>query len=488
MKKYFLILFFAGIILYLPSLFGPFLWDDEDFVYANKYVAEFRVDKFFTESQTAGRDKNSNYYRPLPQIAYATTHAVFGFTPFWYHLLNIAFHIGAACAIFYFFYLLTKNQTIALLTSLVFLVHPVQTEAVSYISGLSDPMFVLFGFLSLIFFLKKKNWWSLGFFTLSILSKETGLVFLPLLIVLGILNKSWKTLWSQLTISLLYLWFHFTSINSFDIKSAWGNNPYANSLIVRLLTFIQNLYLYFALMLFPAELFMERDFTISIQTNFLNPYLFGFIIFLALIGLLLYKQKGKENFNNLIFCFLGFFICFIPYTGILLINGIFYEHFLYLPLVFFFAFLLILAEKYLKNKYVLYTIYVVLILFSLRNFIRQFDWNDSVRFYTQTLIHAPKSIRIINGLGMAYAENGDIDNSISTYQKGIKIDPTVPNLYHNLANAEVARGNVEEAEKNYLKALEVNPNFFFSAQSLANLYQQTEQQEKLKKLLEKYNK
>ena len=110
MRKYLLILTLVGFLLYLPSLTGPFLWDDEDFVYANEYVRDFRIDKFFTDSQTAGRGKLSNYYRPLPQIAYASVHAIFGFNPFWYHLLNVLAHITAACAILSFFYVLLNSK------------------------------------------------------------------------------------------------------------------------------------------------------------------------------------------------------------------------------------------------------------------------------------------------------------------------------------------------------------------------------------------
>ncbi|OGG18376.1 hypothetical protein A2721_00310 [Candidatus Gottesmanbacteria bacterium RIFCSPHIGHO2_01_FULL_47_48] len=561
MRKYLLILTLVGFLLYLPSLTGPFLWDDEDFVYANEYVRDFRIDKFFTDSQTAGRGKLSNYYRPLPQIAYASVHAIFGFNPFWYHLLNVLAHITAACAILSFFYVLLnskfeyrnpkqiknsndqnskrlehlkfENSKIVsdfgfrasdliahypLLIALLFLVHPVQTEAVSYISGLSDPLFVLFGFLSLIFYLLKnerKNMipLSLFFFTLSLLSKETGAVFLPILITLAALDElikqnlsdrigivkliNWKNI-NALTKSvgpyamatLVYLWYHFSFINSLDIKSAWGNNPYANSLLVRLLTFIQNFPAYIGLLIFPKDLFMERDYTVQIQTQALNLHLIGLIILIGLVGLFLWRLHQKllpPPSSLLTFCFTGFFISFLPYTGLVLINGIFYEHFLYLPLVFFFAFWIILISSLNRPTFLTPLITLIMFLFILRNLSRQLDWTDSVRFYSQTLKHAPNSIRIINGLGMAYAEKGDLDSAIREYSLLISVNPHVPHAYHNLANAYAAKGDLANAEKNYLKALEVDPNFFYSLQSLANLYQQTGQKEKLHNLLLRFN-
>ena len=465
MNKNLLIIVTVGFLLYLPSLFGPFLWDDEDFVYANQYVKEFRIDKFFIDSQTAGRGKLSNYYRPIPQIAYATTHSIFGFNPFWFHLLNVLVHIGAACTVLAFFKIFLKTgedkaNSIPFLISLFFLIHPVQTEAVSYISGLSDPLFVLFGFLSLSFFMlrdDRKNMipLSLFFFALSLLSKETGLVFLPLIFLLN-----WKKSWPFVIAAGSYLWYHFTFINSFDINSAWGNTPYANSVLTRLSTFIQNIFLYVQLLIFPKELFMERDYSIVIQKNIFNIYSIVFVIINVVLLLVIRKSK------ILLFYFFAFYISFIPSTGLVLINGIFYEHFLYLPMVFFFAFIIILLPK---NKLLLYCFIGLLVLFSVRNIVRQFDWNDSIRFYSQTLERAPKSLRIINGLGMAYAEKGEFDNAIRQYSKIIRLNPNVPNAYHNIANIYAAQGKINEAEQNYLKALEVDPTFLFSRQALDNL-------------------
>lgn len=490
MRKYLIILALVGFFLYIPSLFGPFVWDDEDFVYANQYVANFQVDKFFTDSVTAGRGKVSNYFRPVQSIAYSTTHALFGFNPFWFHLLNVLVHIGAAGAIFIFFLKFLGGNTsdplsppkgdfrvskvfVPALISLVFLIHPVQTEAVSYISGLSDPLFVLFGFLALIYQLRNSRWAYL-FFTLALLSKETGIVFIGLSFLLG----NWKKLWPFMAITGAYLWYHLTYINQLDMKTVWGNSLYANSVVVRLLTFIQNLAQYISILVFPKDLFMERDFGIKPQTNLFNIYLAAFLIINGILIYFLYKRRDRI----LWFFYLGFYITLIPYTGLVLINGIFYEHFLYLPLVFFFGFWIYLFEKFLRKKAISVVVTGVILVFIARNISRQFDWNDAVRFYTQTLNQAPASIRVRNGLAMAYADQGQTEKAISEYTQAIKIDPTVPNLYHNLANTYLSLGNTTEAEKYYLKAIEVDPKFIFSWQSLANLYQQTGQTQKLEDL------
>ncbi|PJE62448.1 hypothetical protein COU88_04945, partial [Candidatus Roizmanbacteria bacterium CG10_big_fil_rev_8_21_14_0_10_39_6] len=88
-----LFLFIVTFLLYTPSLFGKFVWDDEDFVYANTYVQQFQVDKFFTENAIAGRGgKQSNYYRPIQETIYALEYKMVGQNPFLYHLDNNILH------------------------------------------------------------------------------------------------------------------------------------------------------------------------------------------------------------------------------------------------------------------------------------------------------------------------------------------------------------------------------------------------------------
>ena len=178
-----------------------------------------------------------------------------------------------------------------------------------------------------------------------------------------------------------------------------------------------------------------------------------------------------------------FYTAFAPYTGIFLINGIFYEHFLYLPLVFLFSFFIFSVNSFKKPAIIIMV--VIIVAFALRSYMRQWEWIDSVRFYSQTLEHAPNSVRVRNGLAIAYAEKGEYDQAIKEYKLAIQEDPTVPNMYHNLANVYLAQEKYQEAEKLYLQAIKVDPHFYYSYQSLISLYQKTDQIEKEKALRQK---
>lgn len=492
------ILALIGFFLYLPSLFGQFIWDDEDFVYQNQYVAQFQLGRFFSENAIAGRGKRSNYYRPIQLLLYAVVHSFFGFNPFFYHGLTVIIHIAAGLVIFLFLYEISRKKIYAFFVSLIFIIHPVQTESVSYISGLPDPLYVLFGFLSLLFFLKAKDkdlddyyWLSLVWFILSLLSKETGLVFLGLLFLVWgfwMRKKNFFLLFPYGLVSVIYLFFHLRVINSLDMASLWGGSPYAKSTVIRLLTFIKNLFLYFSLLVFPKDLFMERDLTIKLERQVFNPYLFLFLLINLIIATFIIKlYRQKKQWKIVLFSYLGFYVAFLPVSGLVLINGIFYEHFLYLPLVFFFMFIFFFLFRSRERK-ALSVLVLIMIIFSVRSLLRQFDWIDPIRFYQQTLGYAPSSIRARNNLGMEYANRGEIDRAIIEYKKGLEITKTNPNLYHNLANAYVKKKEYPKGERNYLKAIETDPSFIFSYIALMRLYQITGQQKKRERLIFRFKK
>ena len=500
--KYILITILIGIITYLPSLFGQFVWDDEDFVNQNTYVISHRYDKFFTSQAIEGRGKLSNYYRPIQMSAYSLVHQLVGFNPPVYHAINIIVHIAAALVLYYFLLTLTSLPLISYISSILFLIHPLQTEAVSYVSGLSDPLVALFGFLSLTFFIKSARHplfliVSLLAFILSLLSKEIGLAFFGILVLLAVLKK--RPLTSLLPFflsSVIYLLFHLQNINVLDMTKVWGSTPYANSISIRIATFIQNIFLYLGLFFFPKDLHMERDLTTQIQYSFLNPYTFFFILLLG-IGIIYFWKKRKDDKNPLkLFALGGFFITLLPYSGIILINGIFYEHFLYIPIAFLSLFLVLTLQHTYKHviashshgaaiftkKSLLNISILIAIILILRSYLRQHDWIDPVRFYTHTLSYAPDSIRIRNGLGMAYSDSKQYDKALESFDDVIAREPHLPNSYHNKGNIYSALGKFTEAEVEYKKALSVDPSFTFSVFALYYLYQKSNQPEKLNNL------
>lgn len=477
------ILVIIGFLAYLPSLFGGFVWDDEDFVYANNYVKEFRWEKFWTENAIAGRGKNSNYYRPIQFTIYALIYKMAGPNPAVFHAVGIGLHVITAITIIMVISVITNSSATGFLTALFFLIHPLQTESVSYISGHSDPLYALFFLLSLLFFLKRDERMlykilSFVFFIISLLSKELALI-LPAVIILIVLYErrhrrsgngdAWFVVIFT-AVALLYLVSRFTFLKFSDIALLWKGNPYGEHIIIRFATFFKNFFMYLGLLIYPKDLFMERDSTVNIVTSLWSKWSFLFLFLNMVIVITCFVHRNKERVRMAFFFWTAFLASFMPYTGIFLLNGILYEHYLYLPQVFFWASVFSLIPKLLKQlKYLKLLMIVLVVLYFVRSYVRQYDWIDSERFYRQTLSHAPKSVRIMNGLGMSLAEKGNCEEAIQVYKQASLLSPRTPNLYHNIANCYLNMRQSDRAEKYYLKALEADPSFSFSCAALLKM-------------------
>ena len=177
--------------------------------------------------------------------------------------------------------------------------HPLNTEAITYISGTADPLFFLFCLLSIIFFLRERYFLSYLFFIISFLSKEIGVItpFYLLVILYGRgeeNKKNIKMIIPFFLIIILYVIFRFNFIN----VSQKLSTPFRN----RFLTSFKSYLLYFSLIIFPYKLHIERSLKwISKFTDI--GFLSGFIIFIFSI-FLVFKFRKKENLFFLICGFL----------------------------------------------------------------------------------------------------------------------------------------------------------------------------------------
>ena len=340
---------------------------------------------------------------------------------------------------------------------------------------------------------------SIGFFILSLLSKELALILPGIIILMALslralrVNQKGEAIYTNnkiatssgsaetprndilfvaifATIALLYLISRFTFLQFSDIALFWKGNPYGEHFVTRLATFFQNFFVYLGLLIYPKDLFMERDFSVNIVTSLWNVWTYLFLALNASVIVIYVINKNKKSVRLFFFFWIAFLISLIPYTGIFLLNGIFYEHYMYLPQIFFWAGVFTLIHKYLKKLRLLKVLMIVLLLLLLiRSYARQYEWIDSERFYRQTLSYAPKSVRIMNGLGMSLAEKRNCEEAIRIYKRASVLSPRTPNLYHNIANCYVSMQKTDEAEKYYLKALEADPSFSFSCIALQKM-------------------
>ena len=506
-----LLLILITFSVYFLSFFNHFVWDDEQFIYNNKFVATFDVESIFTTNTIAGAGEISNYYRPLTTLSFAWDYLFWGLNPVGFHLTNTLLHSLAGVLLYIILKKLKFSEQAAFWLALIFLLHPIQTEAVTYANSRGDSMYTFFGLasiLSLLLLFEKKNlsfsvynlkikigWWLFAILTpilyaCSILGKEIGIATfgIQLLVVTHLffsskknififLKKNWACVSSvsgSLLIAGFYLFLRATSLNfnnSFNFYD--DTSVYSESLLVRLLTFSKIIFIYIRLLLFPYPLHMERDTSLITSVASIWPVMF---FVLAMIVIFISVREFKKKHTLYIgFGALWFLIMLAPVSGVIAINGLLYEHWLYVPMIGFFICLYGIYKLYLEKlfSYQLAKRFLigVAIIFSALTIRQNYLWGTPIRFYSYLLKHT-ESARIHNNLAMALAEDGKLEDALKEYNLALQYGIPYPNIYHNMANTYSSLGEYEKAEEYYSKAIEVSPYFYHSYFKLIDLYAQ----------------
>ena len=480
-----IIILALGIIVYANSFSGDFIWDANILIKANIYIKSFSFANLKHIATGAFFDNSSkfNYYRPLPMLLFMFDYSIWKLNPFGYHLTNFILHFVNACLIYTLLFYFYKRRTLALFLSLIFIIHPNTTEAITYIASRSDPLALIFLLISFLFIhfwrlnLSKKSFYiySVISFSLACLSKETALTF-PAFLFIYLLTSSEKNggkfkkailvLIPYFLVSIIYL---FTR---YEVLKTSGNSflsaPFVDSTI-RIINAPLILVRYIIMFLFPRPfVFLEP---LTLYAHPLHPVI---IITTALIATILFLcvkfYKSKATLGTI-----WFFTFIFPVSGIVPIMAYLYYHWLYIPSL---GLLIIAAEAITKVprifKRFLLSIGVIIILFySVLTIKQNLYFNDEIKFYQETLKKDPKHPNIHHNLAIAYLEKGHIDKAITELKKTIELKPDHESAYINLGYAYQKKNLIPEAEKTFYKAIAMAPRSYLPYYHLANLYTDT---------------
>lgn len=448
--------------VYSNSFSGQFIWDDNYLIKENIKIRNWNnIIEIFTANIGAAAGEENNFYRPLQIISYLFDFQLYGLNPAGYHLTNIVLHILVSLCVLLYVRILFKDNLLSFLTASLFVVHPIHTEAVAYVSGRADSLSAMFIFLCLISYAKiyhssKKNIWFVIMLLsclLALLSKEISII-LPLLILLYhyTFKKQIVFKWFLPLIGIISM---FIVLRLFFIEIL--SNTVETSFIQRLPGVFFALTKYIDLLIRPYDLHMEYGYKLfSFKDTFVVIGIILFIIFLVSI-----KKIRKKN--QLLFFSLGWFIlCLLPMSNIFPLNAFMAEHWLYLSSVGFFliiAKMILFLYRHMKFHYLAGGVFVFIILFYSVLTIKQNQyWKNPITFFTHTIKYAPKSARIYNALGNEYNKIVDIKKAITYFEKAIKIDLRYLPPYKNLSMHFLKIGNYEKASEIAKAAINVNSN------------------------------
>lgn len=523
-KKVTLIFFIIGFLIYGNALNSPFIMDDQYTVQNNIFLTDWKyLPQIFSQNLFAGGDGSCNYWRPIETLSLAIDYRLGGSAPFVYHLDNLLWHIFASSLLYSVLLRLTKNNPASFLTALIFLIHPLQIEAVTFITGRGDPMSAVFTLASFLFFWHYSNdtpklkhlLASLFFFSLSLLTHERSLVFPAILILYfftayeNLIFTNWKKKLMILApfaiITLAYLLLRLIFINfgsEFNMLKMNGYSPATLPLV-----YLRGIAIYAGLLFFPASLYMERMAQFP-GSFFDSTVILGTILVIASIVIFFVALKK----NKLVAFFIGWFWIFLSLSLYALPSmGFLWDHWLYLPMVGFWMPLALIALGKIdqtKKAFVRIGLIILIVLFllgfSVRSIIRNEDWNYTISFFEKALESGACPTTLYNVLGMVYVDSGRLEEAKEAFQKSIasgnqmfepfynlgmtyerlgepdhaiemlelvlKKNPLATPAYDELQKLYVSEGRLDDAINVTQKALMINPNDTFMLANLGILY------------------
>jgi len=405
----------VALAAYLPSLLGPFHFDDYNVIV--NYSMVHAWSSFFEHA--------SGGVRALLKASYVLNWTIspdaFGF-----HLLNIGLH--AANAVLLYFIgkrLLPDNvRNYSLLPALLFALHPMQTEAVTYISGRSSSLMATFYLGAILAYLRGAHWgWSCLLFVLALATRETAVTLPAALLLIELCRRTdWRTIarrqgahWALLAAGGMVLVFNQ---RYFDLI-AYGFGE--RSLHDNLLTQIGAVsYLIWHLVTLSN---LNIDPALPTITEWTPTLGFEAVLLFALLAIGVCNLRARPW---LAFGILWFFLQLAPTNSIVPRLDAANDRQVYLACWGLFFALTTLIEV---PKLAAIALCVV---FAGASLVRQLDYVDEILLWEASVRSSPWNARAHNNLGYAYYEAGRREEARWEYRTALFWDPTHAKAKANL--------------------------------------------------------
>ena len=401
---------------------------------------------------------------------------IFGQETWAHHFLNVSLHAGNAILVYGLGKKMKLQPLTAALCAAIWALHPLHTEAVTYMSATADPLhtlFILCGLnVAIPSFSVRRLACAMIFFILALLSKESAIVFPALLFTLVFFFAKrpwhWKSYLPTLPFWIaagLYFILRMTVLNfNNDLSMYKQSNIYTENILYRFYTFLATLPSYAELIFWPHGLHIDRQFSVFTDFTFW-PVICGAVIILA-------AAIASFRWHWIAWASLWFVASYVPQSGVLIpVNSMFLEHWMYLPLIGFALCLGAGLDTFKKNRtIVLIPTAIIGLTLGYLTYQQNWAWESAVTLYSRILQFNPGADRVRHNLAMAYSDRGDLDLALEQYTIVLQNNPTYHQTYHNMGRIYLQKGNWEQAEKHFLTAISLNPRFFPSYGSLSELY------------------
>ena len=488
-------LFLALIVflIYSNTLVSPFVFDDVQFIPDNRNI---RITNLTFKDLTKAAFDGPSSYRPVAKISFALNYYFHRYNVFGYHLVNILIHITTGILLYLFVQMTlgllsrrsgnTFYNWIPFFTAMIWLVHPIQTQSVTYVIQRMNSMAAMFYILSLLLYGKAR---------LTNNRKKKGVLFAAC-IISGLLSFGSKEIAATLPFFLfLYEWYFFKDLNRDWLKRHLlpiggillillfvsffylGGNPfekiladyktYPFTLTERVLTEFRVIIYYISLLILPHPSRLNVDYDFSISHSLMDPpsTLLCLLLISGLIGLAFYRAKKGLLLS---FAILWFFGNLVIESSVIALDIIF-EHRTYLPSMFVCLLVVTLMFRYIKPKGLSIGILcAVTIIFSLWAYERNGVWRDDMTLWADCSKKSPNKARPHTNLGVALWQRGKTKEAMDHYSKALRINPNYIDAHNNLGIILRRQGRLEDAATHFSAVLRIDPDYREAHNNLGN--------------------
>jgi tetratricopeptide (TPR) repeat protein len=519
-----LIIVILGILIYSNTFNAPFAFDD---IYGITHAPDIKdIRNFFSLQSMYGN-------RIIGLLTFALNYKLHGLNVAGYHIFNLFIHLLNALLVYWLVILTfrtpyasacfqqdvlrTSNpyRWVPLFTALLFVSHPVQTQAVTYIVQRFTSLATLFYLVSLVMYIKARGFDSskkarYALYAVSIISailamrtKEIAFT-LPVIVLLyefmffqGDIKKRMLFLF-LLLLTMFIIPLSMIAVRVGSIEAITGANmideltKIAGSADVSrwdyLNTQFRVIVTYIRLMFFPINQNLDYDYPIY-RTFFTAPVALSFFLLLCvfLSGIyLLYRSFKSDQADRfwwrlIAYGILWFFVTLSVESTIIPILDVIFEHRLYLPSVgYFMAIMSGIVSIYVRlanrtkvvGKVFIPVMILVVISLSLTAYARNIIWRDEVTLWEDVIKKSPRKARPHFNLGVAYFVQGSFDDAIREYQTAINLKPDYARAHSNMGSVYHQQKRLDDAIRAYQTAINLKPYYADTHYNLGLAYHQ----------------
>lgn len=425
--------------------------------------------------------------RPLTALAFSLNHYMWGRETFSFHLTNLIIHILNGILVFVLVRSTLKltdgghsnnPDIIAFFTALLFSIHPVQTESVSYIYQRAESLSSLFYLTSLISFIRGYQAESIGkkivyqglffaSFIISLLCKEIAIT-LPLIAFLYGLyffrgDRVWRNIALPGALILAGIAITALKLNSIQGNPNVGYQLKEYTAWEYLLTQLNVIVHYLRLIIFPINQNLDYDYPAT-KTFFEAGTFMSFALLFSMICLAMSLRKRQRSIS---FFILWFFITLSPSSSIIPLSDACVEHRLYLPSIgiFFISSLamvrlsgMLKTASSSRHLTLAVCILCVLTFLSAATYHRNLIWKSRLAMWKDVVRKSPKKGRAHNNLASIYSMTGDQKSAIREYLTALTLTPGNTETYYNLGSIFEGFGMLDLARDFYIVFVKYDTN------------------------------